>query len=230
MRFLSMVVLTISVFAHMASAAESERAITVTGTAQIAAEPDMATINLGVTTQGRTAAAAVSANSDAMAKVLAKLSAAGIEDRDIQTSNFNVQPQWDQQRLSSGQRQIVGFWASNQLAVRVRDLDALGGVLDSVIEEGANTFNGLSFGLQEPEPLRDAARKDAVADARRKAELLAEAAGVTLGPLMSLTEFGGGGAPQPMARMEMAMADSVPIAAGEVGITASVNLVYAIAD
>ncbi len=230
MRILSIVVVAAAMIAQMASATESVRQIVVTGSAQIATEPDMATLNLGVTTQGRTAAAAVAANTTAMAKVLAKLQASGIEDRDLQTSNFNVQPQWDQQRLSSGQRQIVGFWASNQLSVRVRDLDVLGDVMDAVIDEGANTFNGLSFGLQEPEPVRDEARKQAVADARRKAELFAAAAGVTLGPLMSLTEFGGGGAPQPMARMEMAMADSVPIAAGEVGITASVSLVYTIAD
>ena len=114
--------------------------------------------------------------------------------------------------------------------VRIRDFTLLGGILDQVITDGANDLNGLQFGIQEPDPLVDAARQAAVADGIAKAQLLAGAAGVTLGPVQSISEQGG--RPQPMM-MEMAAARSsadVPVAAGEVSLRAQVSMVFAISE
>ena len=117
------------------------------------------------------------------------------------------------------------------LMVRVRDLSILGEVLDAVARDGANSFEGLTFGLADPAAAGDAARRAAVADARRKAALYAEAAGVALGPLLSFAESGGAPVPQMMARAEMAMAsDAVPVAPGELTLTQRVTLTYALSE
>lgn len=213
----------------VAAAEEIERRLTVTGEGRVEAAPDMATISLGVTAEARTAAEAIRANSAAMQAVFARLQDAGIAERDLQTSNFSVNPRWERTTTTNAAPRIAGFVAQNMLTVRVRDLATLGGTLDAVAQDGANAFSGLSFGLQNPEPLQDAARAAAVADARRKATLLAEAAGVTLGPLLMIDEADGGGRPTLMvAEARMAAADAVPVAAGELTMTARVRLVYAI--
>lgn len=200
--------------------------ISVTGEGQIDARPDMASISVGVTTQAATAAAAMAQNSAQLAVVLDNLRAAGIADADLQTSNLSLNPNWTQ--TATGQTEIKGYVASNQLTVRVRALDTLGAVLDAAVKDGANTLNGISFGLQNPGPALNEARRQAVADARAKAELLTGAAGVGLGPVLSITESGQM-APPPMFRMErMASADAVPVAAGEVTMAASVTLVWQI--
>ncbi len=204
--------------------------IVVSGEGRVEARPDMATVSLGVTTEAETAAEALDENSTRMAEVLAQLREAGIEERDLQTSGLSLGPRWD---YGGGTRQprLIGFTATNSLSVRVRDLDTLGGILDRSVRDGANTFNGLTFGLIEPQPVLDEARRRAVADARRKAELYAEAAGVTLGPILTLTESGGIAPPQPMMRMAAAeMSDAVPIAQGEVNITANVSITWRLAD
>ncbi len=207
----------------------AEGRLTVIGEGSIETQPDMATISLGVTTEAETAAEALSANNEMTASVLETVSAAQVEPRDIQTSGLSLSPNWSQDRDGEASR-IVGFVASNQITVRVRDLEALGGILDDVVSGGANTFNGLTFGLQEPGPARDEARKEAVADAQRKAQLYAEAAGVTLGPIVELSEVTGD-QPQPMYRSNGAMMESaVPIAQGEISIEASVTVVFEIAE
>lgn len=212
----------------VALAQVGERRITVVGEGRVEAASDMATVTLGVTSEAKGAREAIDDNSRDMAAVLERLTAAGIADRDMQTANFSVSPRFDYSR-SSGQGGITGFVAQNTVVVRVRDLDNLGGILDAVARDGANDFRGLQFGLQDPGPVEDEARKEAVAEARRKAELYAAAAGVTLGALMTLSEDGGA-TPQPMMmQAEMRMAsDSVPVAEGEVTVTAQVTLVYAI--
>ncbi|MFN3724573.1 MAG: SIMPL domain-containing protein [Paracoccaceae bacterium] len=203
--------------------------ITVTGEGVVDGIPDIATLSLGVTTMGDTAAAAMAANTKALSAVMARLKAAGIADRDMQTTNLSINPNWS--GYDGGQRQrIDGYTASNQLTVRIRALDGLGEVLDAAIQDGANTLNGLSFGLSEPRPAMDAARKAAVEDARARATLLVEAAGVTLGRIMSITEGGGYSQPQPMFRQAADSAGAVPVAAGEVATSASVTIVFEIAQ
>ena len=208
--------------------------ISVTGEGRVEARPDMATISLGVTTEGDTAKAALEANNSALAAVIERLKAAGTEDRDIQTSGLSLSPRYDYNATdSSGQNQITGYIAANLVTVRVRNLDGLGTTLDSAVSDGANTLNGLTFGLQEPGPATDAARKEAVADARHKAELYAGAAGVKLGRVLSISEQGGYAPPMPLMAEAAGFQDaraSVPVEAGEVGVTATVSILYELAE
>jgi len=227
MRFLCVLIVGLSLAAP-AMAQTPDRAITVTARAEVQAEPDLATLTLGVEATAKTAAAAMAQASDSTAAVLDYLAEAGVEKADMQTSQLSLNPIWSNYSASNPTRRIDGFAASNMVTVRVRDLDSLGRVLDQVIQKGANSFRGLSFGLQNPDPLMDQARIEAVQEARRKAELYAQAAGVTLGPLVSLSEAGNV-VPQPMMMMEAArMSADVPIAMGEVGISAGVTLVFEI--
>ncbi len=229
MRILSAALAALLITAPMVSFAEDSAQITVTGEGHVEARPDMATVTLGVVTQGTTAAEAMAGNSIQLAAVLEQLRASGIEERDIQTSGLSLNANWTQTEAEPVPK-ISGYQASNMLTVRVRVLDSLGTVLDKTISDGANTFNGLSFGLSDPEPSMNEARKRAVTDAVARAKLLTEAAGVKLGPVMSITEGGGYGAPVPMYRMEADAASPVPVAAGEVSSTASVTMVFKIGD
>ncbi|MDP1626943.1 SIMPL domain-containing protein [Parvibaculum sp.] len=211
---------------------DEPRIITITGEGKATAAPDIAYISTGVVTEGKTAAEALAANTKAMAEVFAGLKDAGIAEKDMQTSQFSVYPVYEQQEP---QRQpqtpkIGGYRVQNQLTVTVRDLAALGGILDKVVSLGSNQMNGINFSIDKPEPLLDEARKDAVKDALRKAKLYAGAAGVSLGQIVSISE-NGSGMPQPYYAKDMMMraeASSVPVAAGEQTITASVNLVIKI--
>ncbi|NCO87606.1 MAG: SIMPL domain-containing protein [Rhodobacterales bacterium] len=213
-----------------AEAADQPRVITVTGEASVTALPDLARISIGVSEQATSAQEALRAMSAGTAAVLARLEAAGIAATDMQTGQLSLEPQYDYSGYS-GAPKMNGFVASTMIEVRVRDLALLGEVLDAVVADGANRLGGVSFDLAERRPALDAARRDAVAVARARAELFAQAAGVELGALMSLSENGGYSAPLPMfARGEMMDAASVPVAAGEVALQASVTLVYAIAD
>lgn len=212
-------------------AEDAMRRISVTGQGSVAAEPDMATISLGVSFDAPTAAGALSAANSAASAVLARLEAAGIAPRDMQTSGLDLQPRWDNRSYDNGQApKIVGFVASNMITVRLRALDSLGGVLDSVVQDGANRFQGLSFGLQEPQPVLDEARKRAVADAMRKAVLFATAAEVRLGEVISIDEQGGYSQPKLMMESAMLRDGGVPVAQGEVSVEASVTMVFALGE
>ncbi|WP_135449924.1 SIMPL domain-containing protein [Tabrizicola caldifontis] len=197
--------------------------VTATGTVEVA--PDMATLTIGVTTQGDTAAAALAANSASVEAVMARLAATGVEARDMQTSNLSLYPNWS--GTEGMAPTIANYVASNQVTIRIRKLDALGAILDAAVADGANTLNGLAFGLADPDPLLDEARKKAVAAARARAELLAAAAGVTLGPIVQISEGGSWSEPAPMYRAEVAAAP-VPVAGGEVGLSATVTIQYEI--
>lgn len=203
--------------------------LTVTGEGRVDSAPDMATITLGVTAEARTAAKALEQTSAATAEVLALLSGAGVEPRDVQTRDLSLSPQWSNYSSSTGERaRIVGYQASNTVVVRVRALDDLGEILDDVVESGANQFHGLSFGLQDPGPVQDAARRAAVAEALRKAALYAQAAGLRLGQVLEFNESGSA-SPRPVMLERMAMApDAVPVAQGEVTTQAMVTMVFAI--
>jgi uncharacterized protein len=209
--------------------AAAEGTLTVTGQGAVSAAPDEARVAVGVTTQARSAAIAMRDNGQAMAAVMARLAEAGIAAADLRTTALSLQPVWEYGSSRDGTQRISGFVAANMLDVRVRDLDALGGVLDAALGDGANTLGGIAFAIADDRALRDAARRAAVADAMARAQVLAEAAGVTLGPVIEISE-GGGGRPVPFARMEMAMADSVPVAPGEMSIEAQVTMTWAIAE
>ncbi len=210
-------------------AEERAREIVVTGEGIASAAPDMATIRIGVAREARLAGDALRMTSEAMTAVLALLKNAGIEGRDVQTTNVSLNPRY--QRTNDGRPpRVVGYIASNDLMVRVRDLGELGGVLDAVVSEGANAMNGIFFAVADPAPLETEARRAAVADARAKANVLADAAEVSLGPVMSVLEGRAAPAPGPVMR-SMAMEESaVPIAGGEIDIRSQVTIIFSIGE
>lgn len=230
MRLLSFVFWTSFFCLPVAALAEDTlREIIVTGEGRVAAEPDMAVLTLGVTREAPRAKEAMDQTSAAVSEVLVTLSNAGIEGRDIQTASLSLSPRWDHSERDAPPR-VVGYVASNMLSIRVRELDGLGAVLDDVVGSGANQMNGLSFTLSNPRPIEDAARVKAVQDAGAKAALLADAAGVSLGPVQTISEGSPGGPAPIQMRREAMMASDVPIAAGEIDVRITVTLVYAIAD
>lgn len=216
------------------AAEKPPRTITVTGEGKVRVKPDTASVSAGVVTEADTARAALDKNTERMLQVMGGLLEAGIAQDDLQTSQFSVSPVYSRPpRNPSGPRvdpKIIGYRVSNTATAIVRDLERIGSVLDKVVTLGANSVGGPSFFLDEPRPRLDEARKQAVADALRKAELLSAAAGVKLGEILTLRE-GRGYEPQPeMMRskgMEM-VSSAVPIAAGTQQLRATVTLVIAI--
>lgn len=207
--------------------------ISVTGEGQAVTQPDIATINLGVTTQAETAAAAMAQNSEQQAAVLAALTGAGIEERDIQTSGLNLTPMLDYSREGQPPR-VTGYQAQNMVTVRVRDLASLGGTLDTLVTAGANEINGITFGRDNSDEMQDEARRDAVADAQHRAQVIAEAAGLTLGPVMMMRDavYSQGG-PEPMMMrqaMDAGSAKAVPVQGGELTMMAQVEMQFALRD
>lgn len=231
MRILNILALTTALSLPFASPAlaDGPATISVTGEGTVSSAPDLATISLGVTTTADTAAGAMAANSASLSAVLDRLKAASIAPRDMQTSNLTLNPNWVSYDNGSTSK-IQGYTASNILTVQVRALDRLGEVLDNTITDGANTLNGVTFGVAEPRPALDEARKKAVADAMARATLLVQAAGARLGPIVSIAEQSGFTQPMPMFRMEASDASAVPTAGGEVGLTASVTMVFEILE
>ena len=214
-------------------AAQTPRTMTLTGTGMATGEPDIATLSAGVRTQGKTAREALSANSEAMSSVMSGMEALGIEKKDIQTSDFAVRPlyqRYDSRPGEGGVRpppKIVGYEVSNLVSVTVRDLDRLGEALDTFVTLGANELHGVNFGFEDPNPLRDKAREEAVKDALDTANLLTNAAGIKLGRILTMSESGYA-PPQPMGkamRMEAASMD-VPVASGELSVSASVTITF----
>ncbi len=208
-----------------------QRMVVATGEGRISAAPDQAQVSAGVTSQAVTAAAALNANNDAMQCVFATLKAAGIPDAKIQTSNFSVSPQYAPfvpDRPEPQPQRIIGYQVSNQVTVIVDDLRNLGTTLDALVRSGANQLGGISFGFREPKPLEERARVEAVRDAVAKARTMAEAAGITLGPVLSIQESGGGYQPPHPMMMMAAQAREVTIAAGESNVSVSVTITYGI--
>jgi uncharacterized protein YggE len=203
------------------------RTITMSGTGTVKGPPDMADISAGVTTEAPTAAAALSANTASMNRVFAALEKQGIARRNIQTSNFSVSPVYGN-RTPNEQPRLTGYRVSNQVHVILEDVTRVGAALDALVAAGSNQMNGLNFSIKEPAPLLAKARAEAVADARLRAQQYAAAAGVTLGPIHSISESGAE-PPRPMYRMmAMAAEASVPVAAGEESVTANVTVVWEI--
>ena len=206
------------------------RTISLTGHGEVRMAPDLAIVTIGVMSSAASAREALDANTKAMQAVMASLTGAAIGTRDIQTSNFMVNPRYDYGQNNAQPPKVVGYDVSNNVTVTVRKLDSLGSVLDSVVSAGSNQINGVMFQVSKPEAATDEARKLAVADAQRKAKVYTEASGVSLGQIVSLSEGGGYQPPVPMfksMRAEGASAD-VPIAQGEQVIAIDVNFTWEI--
>lgn len=200
------------------------RQIVVSATGSVAAVPDMATVSFGVYREANTAAVAMATAGEATQDVLSALAAAGVDERDIATRSISLNPVWDQP--GARPREARGYAASNSLEVRARDLGELGALIDTVLDAGANQMNGLRFGVSDADVLEQAARADAVRRAKQRAETLAEAAGITLGQVQTISE--GAVGPAPMMRGAMMESSAVPIAAGEMDIQVTVSIVFSI--
>jgi uncharacterized protein len=202
-------------------------AISVTGEAQVSAPPDLAELDAGVASDGKTAREAAETNNAAMSKVLLALKGAGLEDKDYQTSRLSLQPQYAPNR--PGPSPIVGYRASNRVSIKLHDVAKVASVIDTLVTAGANDVGNINFTVSQASKLLDDAREKAIADARRKAEIYAKAAGVALGAPISISEEG---APAPVFRGKMMaaapMATSMPIAQGEETLSVTVAVSWAI--
>ena len=196
--------------------------ISVTGEATISVPPDTARIDAGVASDAKTAREAIETNNAAMGKVLLALKGAGIDEKDFQTSRLSLQPQSAPGR--NGPPTITGYRASNRVTIRVRDVTKVASVIDTLVGAGANDIGGINFMVSQSSKLLDQAREQAIADARRKAEIYAKAAGVTLGAPISISEEGSP-APIQFRKMVAPMAAATPVAQGEetLGVTVSVS-------
>jgi uncharacterized protein YggE len=187
--------------------------IVVIGEGSVSAVPDYAQTIGGVTTQGKSVQEATAANSKIMAAITAALVGAGVAQKDIQTSRFWVQPEYN----TSSPPKISGYEVSNQATVKIRDLNKAGDIIERIVGAGATNIGNIQFEHNDPSKLLDQAREAAVADAKHKAEVYAKASGVTLGRVAWLTEDAGYTPPMPMfaARAAAGAAAPVPIATGE---------------
>lgn len=199
--------------------------VDVSATVEVKSAPDIAQISAGVITTAPTAAAAMKENAAQMTKVFGALKDAGIAEKDIQTAGINVNAQYAYQEGRAPR--VTGYQAANTVSVTLRNLDAAGKTLDTLVSAGANNINGPSFSVENPEELLDKARADAVRKAQKRAELLATAAGMRVKRLITLSENTQEFAPQPRMMMKaMAMdaaTSSTPVSPGQVGLSATVT-------
>ena len=213
----------------------SNTLLTLTADGRSARVPDMAVFSAGVTSQGKTAGEAMSANAADMNRVIAALKKAGIADKDVQTSSINLNPLYGQPVVGpNGQvvqePRIVGYQANNTVTVRSRDIKGFGKVLDALVSAGANQISGPAFQLSDPSSATDEARMMAIKAARTRAELYAKAAGLRVVRIVSITEGGGYSPPQPMyAKAMQADSGSTPVSAGEVEAAVSVTVQFELA-
>jgi len=212
-----------------------ERTIQVSGLGQVNSRPDIATISTGVTTEAKEAREALSDNNESMAAILKLLKQLGIAEKDVQTSGFNIHPVYSRDRQQQAAPQITGYRVQNDVRVRVRQIDELGKVLDALVSAGSNRISRISFGVDDTHDLLQQARRLAVADAKERATVYADASGTRVGKVLSISEHTTG---PPVMRQprsfhlpsSMAAAASVPVATGELDFSATVHMVFALED
>jgi uncharacterized protein YggE len=212
---------------HMAMHGIEGTLLTISAEGTTDGNPDMAVVNLGVTTDGATAQAALTANSQRMNALTQALRRAGIAERDIQTSNISVNPQYQYQENQPPR--LTGYQATNTVVARVRNVSRVGAAIDAAVAAGGNTVNGVSFTFQDTVAQLDAARRNAVQAARSRAELYATAFGLHIQRIIAISEGGGYSPPMPMpmyARMAADSAPPPPVSPGEITTSASISVTY----
>ncbi len=216
--------------AAMASSASGQTlppTVSVTGEASISVPPDLAQVDSGVTTEAKTAREASEANNKAMGGVLQALKNAGLAEKDIQTSRLSLSPQSAPNRNANAPFLIVGYRASNRVTVTIRDITKVADTIDVLVSAGANEISGISFMVSKASKVLDDARSEAIADARRKAEIYAKAANISIGAPISISEETAPG-PMPYRKMAADMAASAPVAQGQETLRVSVSVSYEI--
>ncbi len=218
--------------APAAQSAASPTGIWVSGEGTIDLEPDLALLNVGVEVQAKTVSEARSEAAAAMDAVIAAVKARGLTDADIQTSSFNIWPRYD---YVEGVQTLAGYRVSNTATIKMRDLDSVGDIIDDVAEAGgdATRIDGISFTVEDPTPFMADLREAAVKNATDKAQHYADLIGASLGDLFYLTETGGASPPTPVARAELAFADSsaraaTSVSGGELTLRMTVQAAFAI--
>ncbi|WP_024869292.1 SIMPL domain-containing protein [Pseudoxanthomonas suwonensis] len=199
--------------------------LSVSAQAEASRAPDIATVSAGVVTQAADGNTAMRQNAEQMNRVLAAVRAAGVADRDVQTSGINLHPQY---RYEENQPpRITGYQASNTVNVKLRDVAKMGKVLDALVASGANQINGPSFGIDNAEPLYDQARVEALRRARDRADTYAKALDLRVRRIVSISE-GGAAMPVPMPRMAAMKAEAydTPVAAGESSVSVNLDVVF----
>ena len=199
----------------------------VSATGEAARVPDLAIISAGVVTRQATATAAIQENATRMDRVLSALKRAGIEERDVQTSSINLNPEYRYQENRTPQ--LVGYSASNQVSIRFRDIRNTGKILDALVAEGANQINGPTLTIDKPEAALDEARLKALANGRARADVYARALGRRVARIVSISESGGSSpVPPPMPMMMEARAQSADskILPGEQKLLVTLSIVF----
>jgi uncharacterized protein YggE len=204
--------------------ASVSRTISVSGTGRADVAPDVAVLSLGVSSDAATAREALDRNNAAMSAVMESLKTLGFGVTDMQTTGLSLSAQYD---YNVQPARLIGYQAVNGVTLRVKDIARLGEILDLVVSAGANQVNGLSFDVADKGKALADARLKAMADARAKADLMAGAAGTSVGRVISISEgYVSTPGPVPVQTMRAESASSVPIASGQVGLEAQVNIVY----
>lgn len=210
-----------------------ETLLTINANASVNAVPDLVTIQTGVVAEADNAAAAMAGNRAQMNKVFDAMRRAGIAERDVQTSNLSLNPVYGRYNEETGRSPLVGYQVNNTVTVIVRKLDNVGGVLDSLVDAGANQVQNVAFGISDPAPLQNRARSEAMKEARARAQLYAEASGLRVARILTINE-GYSAPPQPeavaVARLQADSAASAPtpVAAGRLTVQADVNVTFAL--
>jgi uncharacterized protein YggE len=205
-----------------------KRTISLVASGAIKTTPDKVDISTGVTSEANSAREALDKNTGAMTKVVEALKSDGIDPKDIQTTNFLVGPMYEV-KAEGKPPVIVGYRVTNQVRITLHDIGKLGAILDKMVTLGANQIDSIEFGVEEPEALKDEARKVALKNVTDNAKLYAEAAGVGLGPILSITEEDSSYQPNyapAAARMELSKA--VPIEAGTAAVEVRVRVTWEI--
>ncbi len=204
--------------------------VMVIGEGEASVAPDMAILSLTVMREAATAREALDANNDAMAAVIAAMKAAGIEDRDLQTAGVQIMPRYDYTNKPDGTQEakLAAYQVSNTLSVRVRDIAKTGEVLDKSVSLGVNQGGGITFTNDNPDAVITEARKKAVANAMAKAKTLTEAAGVSLGKILEMSEMSFASPPMPYMAKAMRAEDAgaAPVQAGENSYKVQVSVTF----
>jgi uncharacterized protein YggE len=211
---------------------QQQMGLSVSGTGEVAVTPDISVVTLGVEVEAKTVADAQKQAGEAMSAIMSVLTASGIADKDVQTTNYSIQPIWNYNTGIDGisKRTLEGYQVSNTVNVTIRNVDNTGAIIDAVTVAGGNLtrVNNISFTVDNPKPFNDQARELAIKDAMAKAQQMASLAGVSLGKLLYISESSNYSGP---IRLVSASSDSsftTPISSGQLDISLSVQMVYAI--
>jgi hypothetical protein len=204
-----------------------ERTVTVSASATVGAEPDLAAISTGVVSEAETAREALSRNTAAMRKVIDGLKAAGIEPKDIRTVAFNVSPRYEHYKDGRAPR-ITGYQVGNMVRITAREIGRLGEVLDQLVTLGANQIGGIELRVSRAEELKDEARRQAMANALRRAKLYAASVGADVGQALTISEEISGLGPRPVPTARAQLAEAAPIEPGSQLLEARVHVVFAL--